>query len=489
MIDLSFARGGRWAVMGLGKSGLVAARALAAAGAEVIAWDDMAERREAAAAIPGVTLSDFAANGLAGERAEDLGAVTALVLSPGIPHTFPEPHPVAALAKQAGIPIIGDIELLLRALPSEGGKRRIVAITGTNGKSTTTALIGHILAAAGLSVEVGGNLGRPALDFSDPGPDGVIVLEMSSYQLEITPSLAPDVAVWLNLTPDHIDRHGDLKGYIAAKRRIFAKQYSGSLAVVGVDDTPSRMVAEDLRRLGRRVLEVSGEDHVVGGIYGSDGRLVDGRTGRPELVLDLTTVPTLPGPHNAQNAAAAFAACVALGLDRATIAAGMKTFPGLAHRQELVAVNGPVSYVNDSKATNADAAVRALACYDPIYWIAGGQAKEGGVAPLSEVFERVRRCYLIGESAAQFSRQIGDGCPTVICRTLESAVAQAHADASREGIPGATVLLSPAAASWDQFSSFEARGDRFRALVLEQLGRDGADGDSSGVRANARGAS
>jgi UDP-N-acetylmuramoylalanine--D-glutamate ligase len=461
MIDLSFAKGQVWAVMGLGKSGLMAARALAGSGAVVRAWDDSAERRASADAIHGVQISDLASGGL-----ED---AVGLVLSPGIPHTYPKPHPVAAAAKAMGVPIIGDVELLLRGLPQGAAHRRVVAITGTNGKSTTTALIGHILTEAGVSVEVGGNLGRPALDFSDPGPDGVIVLELSSYQLEITPSLAPDVAVWLNLTPDHIERHGNLTGYIAAKRRIFAKQWANALAVVGVDDGPSESVAEDLRQSGRRVMEISGTWHVVGGVYGSNGVLVDGRTGRPETILELSSAPTLPGPHNAQNAAAAYAACIGLKIDRAAIISGIRSFPGLAHRQERVAVAGPVAYVNDSKATNADAAARALSCYDPIYWIAGGQPKEGGIADLAEFFPRVRRAYLIGESAALFARQIGDACPVVLCRTLDRAVEQAHADATKDGIPGAVVLLSPAAASWDQFTSFEARGDRFRSLVQDLL--------------------
>ncbi|MEQ9333706.1 UDP-N-acetylmuramoyl-L-alanine--D-glutamate ligase [Thalassobaculum sp.] len=465
MVTLGFARDHVYAVMGLGKSGAVAARALAAAGASVLAWDDSAERRAALDSTPGVTVADLAARGLAG--------VDALVLSPGIPHTHPEPHPVAAAAKAAGVPIIGDVELLLRALPD----RRLVAITGTNGKSTTTALIGHVLAGAGVPVEVGGNLGRPALEFDDPGADGVIVLELSSYQLELTPSLAPTVAVWLNVTPDHIDRHGDLAGYVAAKRRIFAHQTPSGLAVIGCDDAISRDVAERLRRDGRRVVDVSGEGPVVGGVYAEDGELVDARSGRPETVLVLAEAPALPGDHNAQNAAAAYAACAALGLRQQAIADGIRGFPGLAHRQERVAAADGVLYVNDSKATNADAAARALACYSAIYWIAGGRGKEGGVSSLAPYFPRIRKAYLIGESAGSFARQIGDGCPTALCRTLEMAVRQAHLDARADGRPDAVVLLSPAAASFDQFPNFEARGDRFRALVQDLL-----DGDGDGAR-------
>jgi len=461
MLNLGFARDHTYAVMGLGKSGAVAARALAAAGATVLAWDDSDDRRSALRGVAGVTVVDLAARGFAD--------VDALVLSPGIPHTHPQPHPAAAAAKAAGVPIVGDVELLLRALPD----RRLVAITGTNGKSTTTALIGHILAGAGVPVQVGGNLGRPALEFGDPGGTGVIVLELSSYQLELTPSLAPTVAVWLNVTPDHIDRHGNLAGYVAAKRRIFAHQTPSGLAVVGNDDDISRDVADRLRRDGRKVVEVSGVGSVVGGVYAEGGRLVDARSGRPEAVLALAEAPALPGEHNAQNAAAAFAACAALGLDRAAIAAGIRSFPGLAHRQERVAEAGGVLYVNDSKATNADAAARALACYGAVYWIAGGRGKEGGVAPLAGFFPRIRKAYLIGETAEAFARQIGDSCPWMVSRTLEAAVRQAHLDARADRHPDSVVLLSPAAASFDQFPNFEVRGDRFRALVLDLLAGNG----------------
>jgi UDP-N-acetylmuramoylalanine--D-glutamate ligase len=288
------------------------------------------------------------------------------------------------------------------------------------------------------------------------------------------------VAVWLNLTPDHIERHGSFAGYAAAKRRIFAHQMPGATAVVGVDDDPSADVAERLRRDDRRVVEVSGRDPVVGGVYVENGLLVDARSGEPRHLLDLHAAPSLPGDHNAQNAAAATAACLALGLDHATIAQGLQSFPGLAHRQQRVATANHVAYVNDSKATNADAAARALACYDAIYWIAGGRAKEGGVTPLAPYFGRIKRAYLIGESAGAFTRQIGDGCPTVLCRTLDSAVRQAHADAQADGVAGATVLLSPAAASFDQFPNFEARGNAFRDLVLALL--DNGNGGTAGHR-------
>lgn len=466
MVTLGFAADRTYAVMGLGRSGFVAARALAAAGARVLAWDDSAERRAAVQAMPGIEIVDLGNQSLDG--------VEALVLSPGIPHTHPAPHPAATAAKAASVPIVGDIELLLRALPG----RRVVAITGTNGKSTTTALIGHILAAADISVEIGGNLGRPALEFDDPGPAGVLVLELSSYQLELTPSLAPTVAVWLNLTPDHIDRHGTLAGYLAAKLRIFANLDSAGIAVVGVDDDLSMEVGEDLRRAGRKVIGISGDAAVVGGVYAEDGLLIDARSGRPETAVDLAKAPSLPGEHNAQNAAAAFAACAALGIRTTEIAEAIQSFPGLAHRQERVALADGVLYVNDSKATNADAAARALSCYRPIFWILGGRGKEGGISTLAPYFDRVARAYVIGEAAADFARQIGDACPVAVCRTLDRAVRQAHLDAREDGRPGATVLLSPAAASFDQFPSFEARGDRFRILVHDLLGNGDSDADA-----------
>jgi UDP-N-acetylmuramoylalanine--D-glutamate ligase len=439
----------RVAVLGLARSGLAAAQALQRGGARVMAWDDAAKRREDAAAV-GLPLVDLAAT--------DLTGVRALVLSPGIPHTFPAPHRVAARARDAGVPIIGDIELLARSCRSA----RYVGVTGTNGKSTTTALVAHILASAGRRVAAGGNIGVPALLLDALGADGTYVLEMSSYQLELTPSLAFDVAVLLNITPDHLDRHGGMAGYVAAKELIFARQREGQSAVIGIDDPTCRGIAARLAAGKRqRVVTISAQD--AADVFVADGRLIDAMAGERRSVLDLRAVERLPGRHNWQNAAAAYAVVRCLGLGADAAVAGIRSFAGLAHRQELIAVIDGVRYVNDSKATNADATANALACYDAIYWIAGGIAKEGGIAALAPFFPRIRRAFLIGEAAPAFAATLEGRVAYERSGTLDAAVAAAHAAA--RGQKGAAVLLSPACASFDQFSDFEARGARFRALV------------------------
>jgi UDP-N-acetylmuramoylalanine--D-glutamate ligase len=444
------------AVLGLARSGLAAARALKNGGARVIAWDDSAARREEAAR-DGVRLVDLATADLAGVRA--------LVLSPGIPHTYPAPHPAAARARSAAIPIIGDIELLARSCPLA----RYAGITGTNGKSTTTALLGHILREAGRRVAVGGNLGVPALALEALAGDGVYVLELSSYQLELTAALAFDVAVLLNITPDHLDRHGGMAGYIAAKERIFARQSERQVAIVGIDDAICRRIAETLAGAARqRVVPISAERAAPGGVSAAGGWLVDDTEHAARRLIDLGTLERLPGRHNWQNAAAAFAAARCLGLGAAEAVAGLRSFAGLAHRQELIAVIDGVRYVNDSKATNAEAVANALACYDAVYWIAGGVAKEGGIAALAPFFPRIARAFLIGEAAPDFAATLEGAVPYALCGTLEAAVAAAHAAA--RGKSGATVLLSPACASFDQFRDFEARGERFRALVADLPG-------------------
>jgi UDP-N-acetylmuramoylalanine--D-glutamate ligase len=452
MIQLPSYAGKTVAVLGLAKSGLVAARALAASGAEVWAWDDDAAKR-AEAEQAGVPVTDLAG--------AEWTKPAALVLSPGIPHTFPKPHPVAAAARERRCPIIGDIELLLQACPGA----QVVAITGTNGKSTTTALTGHVLAQAGRVVEVGGNIGRPALELTPLGPEGIYVLEMSSYQLEITPSLSAEAAVLLNITPDHLGRHGGMEGYVGAKQRIFANQ-SGKTAVIGVDDEHCRALYTQLVALGdRRVIPISGTHPAPGGVYGLDGELFDGMAEPVEKIIDLRTVRTLTGEHNWQNAAACYAACRALGLQRDEIAAGLDSYPGLAHRQELIAVIDGVPWINDSKATNADAAAKALACYGSIIWIAGGQPKEGGIDSLEPYFPRIRHALLIGEAMQSFAQTMSGKVPLTLSGDLDTAVTQAQALARRDRHQGVVVLLSPACASFDQFQNFEHRGERFRALV------------------------
>ncbi len=448
MIEVTCFRNEGVAVMGLARSGLAAAEALQKGGARVLAWDDAPARREAARAR-GIPLADLAS--------ADLSAIKALVLSPGIPSTFPAPHKVAARARDAGIDIIGDIELLARSCRDA----RYAGITGTNGKSTTTALLGHILKEAGLRVAVGGNLGIPVLLLEALGADGTYVLEMSSYQLELTKSLTFDVAVLLNITPDHLDRHGGLDGYVAAKERIFARQAARQAAIIGVDDARCRAIAEKLRSAGSEIVPISTEGAVAGGVYVAGGALIDDMERAQRRVLDLAEAPRLPGLHNAQNAAAAFAAARCLGVETGAVVRGIKSFPGLAHRQELVATIDSVRYVNDSKATNADAAAKALACYEDIFWIAGGVAKEGGIASLAPYFPRIRHAFLIGEAAPAFAATLEGRVAFTRSGDLATALRQAHAAAQA----GGTVLLSPACASFDQFTDFEARGDTFRRLV------------------------
>jgi UDP-N-acetylmuramoylalanine--D-glutamate ligase len=448
MIDLTPLQGSRLAVLGLARSGLAAARALKEAQVDFAVWDDDATRR-AQAQNHGFTLADPASL--------DWNRWDALVLSPGIPHSFPAPHPAAVAARAAGKPVVGDIELMARS----GLAARVVGITGTNGKSTTTALVGHILKSAGVDREVGGNFGPAALDFRPLGDGAVYVLELSSFQLELVPSLRCDVAVWLNITPDHIDRHGDLEGYIAAKRHIFDNQRAVDVAVVAIDDAPSGRVAEDLAAAGRRVVTVA-----VGGrpaaVSVVDGLLRDARTGTG---IDLKSVKTLAGTHNWQNAACAYAACDALGLPAGAIASGIASYPGLAHRQERVAVVGDIVYINDSKATNADATEKALAAYSPIYWIVGGTAKAEGIAPLAPLFGRVAHAFLIGKSSDAFAATLDGKLPYTRCGDLETALQQAHAMAQHERRAGAVVLLSPACASYDQWPNYEVRGDAFRAMA------------------------
>ena len=452
MIDIRSFADRPAAVFGLGRGGRVAAAALAASGARVWAWDDNATAREQAAR-EGLPLVDL--------YSCDWSQLTTLVLSPGIPHTHPKPHPVALLAHRAGCEIIGDIELLVRSRPDA----RYIGITGTNGKSTTTALIGHLLTGAGRDVEVGGNIGIPVLGLRPLGSDGIYVLELSSYQLELTPSLHCDVAVLLNITPDHLGRHGGMEGYVEAKRLIFKNQRSNDTAVVGTEDEHCRAIIASLsqRRNGPRVIPISGTGKVAGGVFAERGSLYDGMHGNP--AADLTAISTLPGVHNWQNAAAAFAAARTVGIERDTITRSLATYPGLNHRQERIAVIDGVAYVNDSKATNADAAEKALVCYDDIYWIAGGQAKEGGIESLLPHLGRIRHAYLIGECGEDFARTLDGKVAVTRSGTLAAAIDQARKQALTDKTANPVVLLSPAAASFDQFKDFEDRGRQFRALV------------------------
>ncbi len=430
----------RYAVVGLGRNGGPVAAALVARGAAVAVWDDRPEARAAA----GLPLHD-PAQGLAG--------FTALVLSPGIPAD----HPAGLAARQAGIPILSDAELLFQATRRRGGGVRFVGITGTNGKSTTTALLHHMLQQAGVDSAAGGNLGTPALALPELGGGGVYVLEMSSYMLERLTTLRFDASALLNLSPDHLDRHGSMAGYIAAKRHVFDRQEPGDIAVIGIDDPDTADIAASLH--GPRVTTISG--HQPAAVWCRGGLLCD----RDGPILPMVEAPALPGTHNAQNAAAAAALAASLGLDQAAIAAGIAGFAGLPHRQQRVAVVDGVAWINDSKATNADAAARALACYDRIVWIAGGQAKAGGIAPLAPLFPRIAHALLIGRDAPALAATLAAaGVPHSTPGTLEAAVPAARALAAP--LHADVVLLSPACASFDQFAGFEARGERFRDLVL-----------------------
>ena len=460
MIDLAVLKGSSFVVVGLARSGLATVRALTAAGIDCIAWDDNASSREEAAK---------AGARIAEPSKVDWSHVTALVMSPGIPNLLPQPHPAAVAARAAGKPIICDVELLARAQP----EALYVAITGTNGKSTTTSLIGHILQDAGLRCEVGGNIGRGALDLAPLGEGGIYVLELSSYQLELLQTFRANVAIWLNITPDHIDRHGDLAGYVAAKKNIFARQRVGDCAVIGTEDEPSRAVEREMAaRTGIACVPVALDRPVAGGVSYRAGMLIDA----DGYTVDFSDVLTLPGDHNAQNAACAWATCRWLDVPREWIVKGLKSYEGLPHRQERVAAVGRVVYVNDSKATNADATARALSSYRDIYWILGGQAKEGGVEPLAPWFDRIRHAFLIGEATELFAGQLDGKVSYTRCGDLKSALDAAHALAQREAKGPAVVLLSPACASWDQWKSYEHRGDAFRAMAralpgAESLGR------------------
>lgn len=432
------------AVYGLGLSGLATVRALVAAKARVYAWDDDEPKRIAAVKL-----------GAEIDMLENLSPFAALVLSPGVPLYFPQPHPVVERARRDGVEIIGDVELLGRA----GLGKKTIGITGTNGKSTTTALVGHILRSNGVSVAVGGNIGTAVLELD---PADIFLLELSSFQLDLCTSFAPDIGVHINLTPDHLDRHGDMNGYMAAKMRIFA---GNGHAVIGIDDEYSRrMVAQVLDAEEREVYTVSVIGSVERGVDMEDGILYDAMTGEAEEVGDLSEFANLPGVHNHQNAAIAYAVARLVGLSSEKIIEAMRTYPGLPHRLFTVRTINGINYINDSKATNADAAGKALASYADIHWIVGGKPKDGGLQGLERLMPHVKQAYVIGEAADNFSSWlIAHRVITENCGTLESALMAAHKNAQEAG--HGVVLLSPACASYDQFKSFEHRGDVFTALV------------------------
>jgi len=457
MIRVTTFAGKEVAVFGLGKSGLASCRALAAGDARVVAGDDSVAGREAAARL-GVAVDDLAE--------ADWTRFAALVLAPGVPLTHPEPHWVVRKAKAAGVEIIGDVELFARERERSAPEAPFVAITGTNGKSTTTALMAHLLKSAGRDVEMGGNIGTAVLDLEPPAPGRCHVIEMSSFQIELTPTLTPTVGILLNVTPDHLDRHGTMETYAGLKARLVQDALH---PVVGDDDDWCRDIAERLRLADRTWVDIlSARSRVRHGWYATDSTLVSGApwSGPAGAFADLAGIGALRGRHNIQNALAASAAAMHLGVPAAEVAAALKTFPGLPHRLEEIGRIGRTLFINDSKATNADSAATALAAFErDVLWILGGRPKQGGIVSLASFFPRVAKAYLIGEATEAFAATLDGHVPIARCGTLDAAVAAAAADAAASGAPEPVVLLSPACASFDHYRNFEVRGDAFRALV------------------------
>ena len=439
-------------VLGLGRSGLSAVRALEAGGSDVWAWDDIEEKRESALLL-GIKLTNL--------YRSDLSMIDVLILSPGIPDRYPEPHPLTLKAREAGCEIICDIDLLAR----ENNVSRFIGISGTNGKSTTTSLIGHILSSADHQVEVGGNFGIPALDLQPLDGDGTYVLELSSYQLERIPSIELDIAVLLNISPDHLERHGGMQGYVSAKKILFDRIRKSSKIIIGMEDKHCRSICLELMLdLGvENIIPIAGSTRVPGGIYVDNGILIDDLKNNKAEITDLSNIPRLPGQHNWQNAAAAYAIARSFDIRPSKIADTFKTYEGLAHRQELILSSGGVSFINDSKATNTDSTAKALVCYENIHWIVGGQFKEESLGALQPVLNRVAHAYLIGRKLDKLENLLDPFVPVSRCGDLASALDIAYHNACLT--KPSTILLSPACASFDQFKNFEERGDTFRHLI------------------------
>jgi UDP-N-acetylmuramoylalanine--D-glutamate ligase len=452
MIVSSF-KGRKVALFGLGGSGLATAEALVAGGADVSAWDDNPDS-VAKAASRGIGTADL--------RSVDWSAFAAFVLSPGVPLTHPKPHWTVDLAHAAGVETIGDVELFVRERRVLSPDCPFIAITGTNGKSTTTALIAHILKSSGRDTQLGGNIGTAVLTLDPPAPDRFYVVECSSYQIDLAPTINPTAGILLNLTPDHLDRHGTMQHYADVKERLVA---GSKTAIIGDDDSFCSLIADRVEKAGVDVVRISRRHALENGLYAEGTKILRAKNGKAEGVADLDGIQTLRGSHNSQNACAAIAACLAVGVSVTEIQTGLRSFPGLMHRMQPIGRRGAVTFVNDSKATNAEAAAPALSSYDRIYWIAGGLPKEGGIASLKPLYNRIAKAYLIGEAAPQFAATLGTDVPYEISGTLDNAVRHAAADAERDEVPGAVVMLSPACASFDQFKNFEVRGDHFVSLV------------------------
>ena len=457
MIPVSIFAGRDVAVQGLGLSGIATAKALALGGANVFAWDDTPKAREAAEAAP-LPLSDLSK--------ADWSRFAALVLAPGIPLTHPEPHWTVSLARKASVEVIGDIELFCRERAKSGRDCPLIAITGTNGKSTTTALTAHLLNKAGRDAQMGGNIGVPVLALEWFKAGRAYVLEVSSYQIDLAPTLQPTVGILLNVSEDHLDRHGSMDNYAAIKERLAASVEAGGTAVIGVDDPYTRAAAERIERAGKKVVRISVVRRLDDGYFAESTHILRAVGGRAHAVAELAGIGSLRGVHNAQNAACAVAACVAIGIDLARVQKGLVSFPGLAHRMQQIGRQGNVLFVNDSKATNADSAAKALASFHDIFWIAGGKPKTGGISSLAEFFPRIRKAYLIGEAAREFAGTLNGKVPHEMNGVMTAAVEAAARDAKASGLKEPVVLLSPACASFDQYPNFEVRGKAFTDIVM-----------------------
>jgi UDP-N-acetylmuramoylalanine--D-glutamate ligase len=456
MVPVTAFAGKKVAIFGLGGSGLASASALLAGGADVIGWDDSAE------AIAKATSAGIPSDDL---RQVDWKRISALVLAPGVPLTHPAPHWTVRLARAAGVEVIGDIELFCRERRARAATAPFVAITGTNGKSTTTALVAHLLRSAGREAEIGGNIGTAILSLAPPDESRAHVIECSSYQIDLAPTLDPSVGILLNVTEDHLDRHGTLAHYAAVKERLVTGVQEDGVAIVGIDDCWCAAAADRIERAGKKVARVSVRRPLPVGLYVENQSIIRAYNGAACAIAEIGGIGSLRGVHNAQNAACAAGAALALGLSAQAIQQGLASFPGLAHRMEEVGRKTHVLFVNDSKATNADSAAQALACFSDIFWIAGGRAKTGGIASLASFFPRIRKAYLIGEAASDFAAELEGRVPHIVVGTLERAVERAAADADASDLSEPVVLLSPACASFDQYRNFEVRGDKFRELV------------------------
>ena len=449
------------ALFGLGGSGIATAKAMIAGGVKVVAWDDNPDSVTRAMS-EGIATQDL--------READWSAFSAFVLSPGVPLTHPQPHWSVELAHQSQVPVIGDVELFCRersAALAAGADCPFVAITGTNGKSTTTALIAHIIKASGRDMQLGGNIGTAVMSLEAPADGRNYVVECSSYQIDLAPSLNPTAGILLNLTPDHLDRHGTMENYAAIKERLVA---GSDTAIVAVDDAYCAAIADRLEKSGKRLIRFSKDQVLQNGFYAQGADIYRSENGQAEWLLSLEGIGSLRGAHNAQNALAAIVACFTVGLSLEEILGGLCSFPGLAHRMEQVGHQGKTLFINDSKATNAEATAPALSSFPKLYWIAGGLPKSGGIESLRTFFPRITKAYLIGEAAAQFAATLGSDVPFEISHTLDAAIEHAAHDAANDVADEPVVLLSPACASFDQFANFEKRGNAFRDKVMTLQG-------------------